>query len=1164
MRKLCLLCTVLLGTGLVLAQAPSELTKQDISTHAGVRAPTNTQTVDAFVEEGAVVVQEFPNRGVESGDQCPPGYLTGQNETGNTWLYSDLGFSSGQWSRRVTTEQFPAPDGSGSLTQPIGIIQFLGTYINGASQGCTKAHRWRVEFYNDDGTGKPVRCTPTHGPYYTDQPGSVLIVEELGQLNFGSIPYATKYGFTFVLPTQVSKAKGHFSIACANEVTDCYGLLGPSLAPEGNSLTWRWFELENGLPTCPFVPSGGSTYDIQYCFGKVTPGACCDDCTGVCVDNSNDFICGWYGRRFGGLNSTCASMSPACGQVTGACCYDDGTCELKTCTDCEGGACCIGSTCYFYTEDKCALEGGEFQGIGVSCTPNPCGPQYCIGDMNCDGTVTFADINAFVLYQVNFAAWQSVYPGCNSKNGDINCDDVYPSYADINPFVVLMQQTPKPCPNLCPKARTTGPQWAGANTVCPTDCCTVVIPPGANKENEPKCGQGYEDNFNGGCNWDMPYDFSPIGCGQTIYGESGTYWNDGNYRDMDWYEFTTTVPRIFTVTVYAEFNPVVWLAGPCDPNAADVCANFSNLADPVVGTKCVDAVLVTRCLPRGKYWIIVAPDTFEGVPCGMDYRVSLECANCEPCSIACDGTVVYQEAAVACNDQYSEGYDPNNPDPNNGGCNFEPNVFEAIPWVSDETKMVCGSVWARDGTRDLDWYKVVIPMMGQGTIANFYTEVPVVYSWLFDSSGVGPPTCSSAYWSPRYATPCATPLAPFVTNMNSPGDYWILIAPSAGDGLEIWDGYPCCIGANEYKFDLTVREISCDVASKPHANTEAEVGMTNCPLYSYTDNYNGGCDSGNPNLMLNLTLGTGQGWLATSGTWLTDPNDPNSVMVDYDWYRLTFTSRSRIKIWAYAQFPITWELWDPNDPNTPASGCDEGPDEGLDVPPCYNDAVWTVRSYPAGTYWLRVYPDVDSYGCYPKNNVPCKPDATPPWKQYLLEVSQVQTGAPACSWTAAGTNLDDPCDDVNDYDTNAGCDDPNAPPPHFMAFTCGATFWGRSYADPQNCLGYFDPEWFTVTLTGTQKRIRLTLTAEFLAELSLYASCTDYDNDNPIVTLTTPLSPTTACPNLTLDTGTNYLPAGTYYGRLIIINQFGDLITEYYPCAKGWNRWKIYVQCLTS
>jgi hypothetical protein len=61
-----------------------------------------------------------------------------------------------------------------------------------------------------------------------------------------------------------------------------------------------------------------------------------------------------------------------------------------------------------------------------------------IGDLNCDGAVDFKDINPFVLYLSNFAAWQAAYPDCPPENGDINQDGDYPSFKDINPFVALL------------------------------------------------------------------------------------------------------------------------------------------------------------------------------------------------------------------------------------------------------------------------------------------------------------------------------------------------------------------------------------------------------------------------------------------------------------------------------------------------------------------------------------------------------------------------------------------------------------------------------------------------------------------------------------------------------------------------------------------------------
>lgn len=60
------------------------------------------------------------------------------------------------------------------------------------------------------------------------------------------------------------------------------------------------------------------------------------------------------------------------------------------------------------------------------------------GDLNCDGSVNFRDINPFVLYLSNPSAWQATYPSCNLLNGDINGDGTYPSFRDINPFVALL------------------------------------------------------------------------------------------------------------------------------------------------------------------------------------------------------------------------------------------------------------------------------------------------------------------------------------------------------------------------------------------------------------------------------------------------------------------------------------------------------------------------------------------------------------------------------------------------------------------------------------------------------------------------------------------------------------------------------------------------------
>jgi len=59
------------------------------------------------------------------------------------------------------------------------------------------------------------------------------------------------------------------------------------------------------------------------------------------------------------------------------------------------------------------------------------------GDLNCDGSVGFGDINPFVLVLSNPSAWQAAYPGCELLYGDINGDGSV-NFGDINPFVALL------------------------------------------------------------------------------------------------------------------------------------------------------------------------------------------------------------------------------------------------------------------------------------------------------------------------------------------------------------------------------------------------------------------------------------------------------------------------------------------------------------------------------------------------------------------------------------------------------------------------------------------------------------------------------------------------------------------------------------------------------
>ena len=62
---------------------------------------------------------------------------------------------------------------------------------------------------------------------------------------------------------------------------------------------------------------------------------------------------------------------------------------------------------------------------------------HLVGDINCDGTVGFGDINPFVLALSNASTYAQTYPACPLANRDINGDGSF-NFGDINPFVAVL------------------------------------------------------------------------------------------------------------------------------------------------------------------------------------------------------------------------------------------------------------------------------------------------------------------------------------------------------------------------------------------------------------------------------------------------------------------------------------------------------------------------------------------------------------------------------------------------------------------------------------------------------------------------------------------------------------------------------------------------------
>jgi len=127
-------------------------------------------------------------------------------------------------------------------------------------------------------------------------------------------------------------------------------------------LQWRAPLVDSGALT--FWAAGNainnnfsSTGDIIYLVNATasfapTTGACCDDLTGDCTEGRTEVACEADGFRYGGDNSTCATIDPPCisPEPVGACC------------DTVNGICADGET-----EPDCEAAGFDYGGDGSTC-----------------------------------------------------------------------------------------------------------------------------------------------------------------------------------------------------------------------------------------------------------------------------------------------------------------------------------------------------------------------------------------------------------------------------------------------------------------------------------------------------------------------------------------------------------------------------------------------------------------------------------------------------------------------------------------------------------------------------------------------------------------------------------------------------------------------------
>lgn len=156
----------------------------------------------------------------------------------------------------------------------------------------------------------------------------------------------------------------------------------------------------------------------------------------------------------------------------------------------------------------------------------------------------------------------------------------------------------------------------------PPSCAPCLVPPVGDPEGEPPCEDFGVDHFNAGCETSPPL-FSTIACGQTISGESGTFWKIerelGRVRgaDSDWYRFVLDEPSAVTAHIEAEFPARI---GFSDLNGECQFGLF-----PSVDVDACEPGSVRTLLQPGVYAVAVMPTVQQQVPCGARYNISLDC-----------------------------------------------------------------------------------------------------------------------------------------------------------------------------------------------------------------------------------------------------------------------------------------------------------------------------------------------------------------------------------------------------------------------------------------------------------------------------------------------------------------------------------------------------------
>ncbi len=888
MRKVSVLCIVLWATGAVLAQVDQSATAipaQKTVRNVAVKQQMDMMQVDAtstMPDANSVVLSDYDF--VDYGAQCPQqSFIIGQDSGtgGGTYFYSDLGFCSGADCRRVTAENFPPKPTDPNLTQPIRCISWYGSYIDSTSNGCVKpAHSFRIQFYNDDGTGKP---NPNSIVATFNVTATARVVDTINWSGGGA---GLKYLYWVTLPSPVSMARGHFSI-CGTGSSTCWFLWGHST--EGNMLVYRWWDQGNTTVTAY------TQNDVAYCFGVLLPGACCNDWSGVCNNNSDHFTCHYEanlgmtppGGRF--TTGNCASLDPLCGQMPGACCKADETCvpnmtrtaceaipgaywrgPQTTCNqccwipDCPTGAHVEQEPCGQNTNGGCQVSPNRFETITLQGTePNfsatVCGTLWADDGLFDEDWYEFTANQQFrlTIQNVNTQIPIRCTPHFNANHGPPTCTDLW-YYVDTlhDPCVVRPAFTPPVFPrgtywmHISPEDAN-GPvnNFYPCNTAneyyfeilveyvtCPNPC-NLGAP--LHMENEPNYCVGVQpepDTFNSGCDKTPPGPYLPItDDGYLWCGKSG------------WYE--------------VESGPAICRG---DMN----CSGAVDFAD-------INAFVLRLSNPSG-----------------------------------------YQNQYPNCPNE--------NGDINEDG---QVNFGDINPFVkllsSNPLPIPCPSVEGTELVPDTDWYRFTVTDGPKTASIFLYAEFPVAWELYQASAGCGAPPLEH-----HDVVPCEA--ASLKTFCLPNGTYWLRIVPD--EGVECGKEY--ALGLEEF-LGCSFCSVTCPTPNVPEAE----------PCGQDT---NGGCNA-TPNVFEDIQCNA----TICASLWA------DGGQRDTDWFRLVLTAPRYLIFTVHTEVPVLTGFMDTAQANCSylygywvnVESCTAEPESWYFV-----DQGVPVQ-FAAGTYWWLVLPD---------------------------------------------------------------------------------------------------------------------------------------------------------------------------------------------------------------